>query len=66
MSAYDHLSSEELFAVRDRQIERVADCLSRTEGVLQRSARLLRSSAKLLEQKPRVPRVLRRDQPPRT
>jgi hypothetical protein len=53
MARYDDLSSEELFDTHDRTMEGVADCLHRTERLLQQSHRLIRSSDMLLEQAPK-------------
>ena len=53
MPLYEQLSCAELFAIHDRQMEQVANCLRLAERRLRESDRLLRGSNKLLEREPR-------------
>ena len=41
MRPFDRLSSAELFAIHQRQMERVAECLRRSEELIQKSSALI-------------------------
>jgi hypothetical protein len=51
MSHYDHLSSEDLLAVHERQMQQVADCVRRAESLIRQSDMRIRSSDRFLAPK---------------
>jgi hypothetical protein len=59
MRPYDFLSSEQLFAIHDRQMERVSDCLNCAEELMRESGHRVLRSRKLLEGDWSVPRKSR-------